>query len=98
MDQSEVKSNAQKLHAPAPDPTTKTPITNDSLEEYIKSKYIEILLKNVSIFHNILAMFFTWILLAGFLVLPGSFETLESLPIDSTAFKEVLSAVKNLPL
>jgi len=75
-----------------------TPSTDDSLQEYIKSKYIEILLKNVSIFYNILAMFFTWILLAGFLVLPGSFETLDELPISSTAFKKVLSAVKNLPL
>ena len=75
-----------------------TPSTDDSLQAYIKSRYIEILLKNVSIWNNILAMFFTWILLAGFLVLPGSFEILENLPINSTTFKKVLSAVQNLPL
>ena len=75
-----------------------TPLVDDSLQAYIKSKYIEILLKDVSIFYNILAIFFTWILLAGFLVLPGSFETLDNLPIDSTAFRKVLSAVQHLPL
>ena len=56
------------------------------------------LLQDVSIWNNLLAMFFTWILLAGFLVLPGSFQTLESLPIKSTAFKDMLAAVKHLPL
>lgn len=75
-----------------------TPPTDDSLQAYIKSKYIEILLKDVSMWHNIFAMFFTWVLLAGFLVLPGSFQTLDNLPINITAFKKVLSAVQNLPL
>jgi len=56
------------------------------------------LLKNVSLWENLFAMFFTWTLLAGFLVLPGSFETLDQLPINYTAFKDMLNAVKHLPL
>ena len=64
------------------------------------SKYDEMLRKNsnVSLWRKILAMFSTWILLAGFLVLPGSFETLEKLPINSETFKKVLSTMQNLPL
>ena len=62
------------------------------------SKYVEMLRKNASVWHKILAMFSTWILLAGFLVLPGSFETLDKLPINSETFKKVLSTMQNLPL
>ena len=54
------------------------------------------LLKDVPIWHNLFAMFSTWTLLAGFLVLPGSFETLESLPIN--IFQDMVAAVKHLPL
>jgi len=55
------------------------------------------LLKDVSIWSNLFAISFNWIL-AGFLVLPGSFETLDKLPIYIAAFKDVLAAVKHLPL
>jgi len=65
---------------------------------YAKSKYLEMLLKDVSSWHHILAMFFTWILLAGFVVLPGSFKTLDNLPIDNTILKKVVSTVQNIPL
>jgi len=56
------------------------------------------LLKDVSIWNNLFATLFTWTLLAGFLVLPGSFQTLDQLPINFTAFKDMLAAVKHLPL
>lgn len=56
------------------------------------------LLKDVSIWNNLFAISFNWILLAGFLVLPGSFETLEKLPINITAFKDIMADVKHLPL
>ena len=56
------------------------------------------LLKDVSIWNNLFAISFNWILLAGFLVLPGSFETLDTLPINITAFKDMLAVMKHLPL
>ena len=56
------------------------------------------LLKDVSIWSNLFAVFFNWTLLAGFLVLPGSFVTLDQLPINVSAFKDMLAAVKHLPL
>jgi len=59
---------------------------------------MKMLLKDVSIWHNILAIFFTWIVLAGFLFLPGSFGTLLKLQIHVKEYKNVLSAVQNLPL
>ena len=56
------------------------------------------LLKDVSIWHNILAIFSTWIVLAGFLFLPGSFGTLSKLQINNQEYREVLSAIQHLPL
>lgn len=51
-------------------------------------------------FHTILAASFTWILLAGFLVFPGTFTSLQKLEAkdgDETG-KRVLEAVKNVKL
>jgi len=56
------------------------------------------LLKDVSIVNNIFALFFTWVVLAGFLVLPATFKTLYKLPINSTEYKEVMSVIKHLHL
>jgi hypothetical protein len=67
-----------------------------SFHAFARSRYVEMLLKDVPIWHNLFAMFSTWTLLAGFLVLPGSFETLESLPIN--IFQDMVAAVKHLPL
>jgi hypothetical protein len=68
------------------------------MDNEARSEYDKMLHKEASVWHKILAMFSTWILLAGFLVLPGSFETLEKLPINSETFKKVLSTIQNLPL
>jgi hypothetical protein len=46
--------------------------------------------------YSILSFFFTWILLAGFIVLPGTFNTLEG--VDSTTVKKVLHTIQHLPL
>ena len=62
------------------------------------TKYMEMLLKDVSLWHNTLAMFFTWIVLASFLVLLGSFGTLSKLHINNKEYQNALSAVQNLPL
>ena len=51
-------------------------------------------------FHTILAAAFTWILLAGFLVFPGTFTSLQALeakPGDEAA-EWVLKSVKNVQL
>ena len=62
------------------------------------TRYMEMLLEDVSFWHNALAISSTWIVLAGFLFLPGSFGTLLKLPIDAKKYKDILSAVHNLPL
>lgn len=52
--------------------------------------------------HNMLASFFTWILLAGFIIFPGTFTSIQGLDLDdpsrSDAEKWVLRRVKNVPL
>lgn len=47
--------------------------------------------------HNILASFFSWLLLAGFLVLPGTFTSLANLPPTSPTTKSILSSIQSLP-
>lgn len=51
-------------------------------------------------FHTILAATFTWVLLAGFLVFPGTFTSLQKLEVDQDdeAGKRVLTAVQNVQL
>jgi hypothetical protein len=88
----------QTLHVPASARITMVPYPDDSLQAYIKSRYMAMLLKDVSIWNNLFAISFNWILLAGFLVLPGSFETLDNLPINVTAFKDMLAVMMHLPL
>ena len=49
--------------------------------------------------HNIYAAFFTWILLAGFVIFPGTFTSLsKSLDTDNDTAKEFLERVKHVPL
>ena len=60
--------------------------------------YEKLLLKQAPWWQNNLSPFFTWILLAGFLVLPGSFSTLETIETSSGNIKKVLHAIENLPL
>lgn len=73
------------------------------------SRYVQMLLKQDHIprLHNILAALFVWLLLAGFLVFPGTFTSIrESIDErendknteDSEAVKAILKGVKNVPL
>jgi len=53
--------------------------------------------------HNILASFFTWILLAGFIIFPGTFTSLSTLTDDSAlqenhAASTILKSVKHVSL
>ena len=68
------------------------------------SRYVQMLLRQDTIprLHNILAAFFVWLILAGFLVFPGTFKTLDAASSDNdtegNAAKVILDGVKNLPL
>lgn len=68
-----------------------------------RSYLVEMLLSLDTIprLQNILASFFTWILLAGFLVFPGTFTSLDSLGNDTNinqAAMEILRTVKHVQL
>lgn len=69
-----------------------------------KTRYIDMLLglDHVSPLHNILASVFVWILLAGYIVFPATFNSLQKTSYDdkaNTRLKaEVLATARNLPL
>ncbi|KAI1081096.1 hypothetical protein F5B20DRAFT_71837 [Whalleya microplaca] len=62
--------------------------------------YVSMLLEQDTIpdLHNLLAAASTWILLAGFVVYPGTFTSLRSLSPDNAAAATVLEQVKHVPL
>ena len=70
------------------------------------SRYVQMLLQldQIPSLHNLLAGLFTWLLLAGYVVLPGTFTSLKRLDGTSGAAhsnpaeKVVLSTVQNAPL
>ena len=64
----------------------------------VQSKYTDMVFEDVPRTHNLLSSLFTWILLAGFVVLPGTFSTLEGIQSNSSKFEKVLHTIRNLPL
>ena len=64
----------------------------------MQSRYTDMVFEEVPRTHNFLSGLFTWILLAGFVVLPGTFSTLEGLQTTSGEFQKVLHAIHHLPL
>lgn len=71
----------------------------------VKTRYMTMLLDLDTIprLHNILASFFTWILLAGYIVFPGTFTSIQDsttnpLIENNTTAEKVLKHVKNAPL
>jgi len=64
------------------------------------SRYDDMVLATdrVPFWNNILSSFFSWLLLAGFLVLPGTFSNLDEIKTSSGDLKKVIHAVRNLPL
>ncbi|CAE6466051.1 unnamed protein product [Rhizoctonia solani] len=68
------------------------------------TRYMNMLLELDAVprFHNMLASFFTWILLAGFVIFPGTFTSIQQLDLDdpsrSDAERWILGQVKNVPL
>ncbi|GLB41047.1 hypothetical protein LshimejAT787_0902620 [Lyophyllum shimeji] len=69
----------------------------------IETKYMNMLLAldDIPRLHNMLASFFTWILLAGFVLFPGTFTSLRNSQAgigSSEVGKHVLDAVAHVPL
>ncbi len=70
----------------------------------LKTKYIDMLLQldEIPRLHNILAGVFGWLLLAGYLVLPGTFTSIRNSRVleegAGKAGKVVVKAAQNLPL
>lgn len=68
------------------------------------TRYIDMLLglDQVSPFHNILASCFVWILLAGYIVFPATFTSLQKSAFDDKADtrlkSQVLATARNIPL
>lgn len=75
-------------------------------ENTLQTRYMEMLLSldKIPRLHNILAAFFGWVLLAGFVVFPGTFTSIRDLSDnpeledESPTASTVLSHVQNLPL
>lgn len=72
----------------------------------LQTRYMEMLLSldKIPRLHNILASFFGWVLLAGFIVFPGTFTSIRDLSDDpeladkSPTASALLSSVQNVPL
>ena len=64
----------------------------------VRSSYMNMKLEEVPRLDCILSFIFTWLLLAGFVVLPGTFNTLEGIQSGSTRVERVLHTIQHLPL
>jgi hypothetical protein len=64
----------------------------------VQSRYADMVFEEVPRTHNFLAGLFTWVLLAGFVVLPGTFTTLEGFQNTSGQFQKALHSIQHLPL
>ncbi|EGR45850.1 uncharacterized protein TRIREDRAFT_110651 [Trichoderma reesei QM6a] len=75
------------------------------------SRYVQMLLQqdDIPLLHNILASVFVWLLLAGFLVFPGTFTSLQASvdkqgdgdndhTFSKEAAKLIVKSIKNIPL
>ena len=67
----------------------------------MSTQYVNMLLALDAVprMHNWMASFFTWILLAGFVIFPGTFSSISEIQVaDGTIESRVLHAVQNIPL
>lgn len=87
--------NYQERRVPKRSVTDGTSVSGGSI---VKSQYTDMVFEEVPRVYSILSFLFTWILLAGFIVLPGTFNTLEGLANGSTQVKKALHTIQHLPL
>ncbi|KAF3762817.1 hypothetical protein M406DRAFT_357598 [Cryphonectria parasitica EP155] len=90
---------------PSFDAVPRRPTNGLQRVETVQTQYMEMLLSldKIPRFHNILASFFGWLLLAGFVVFPGTFTNIQELSADPTLAGHpdaaaILNDVQNLPL
>ena len=81
-------------------PPQETPATSGHPEnrKVVLTQYLSMLIKQPHIIYNILAWFFLWISLAGFLVLPSSFPQIEKFLNESGELTKVVQSTQNVPL
>jgi hypothetical protein len=103
--------SAHKLKETLPSPPTPPPAANEihrttqrpalpaNYDGRTRTRYVNMLLAldDISPLFNILASFFTWILLAGFLLFPGTFASWENEPAG-TPQSDILNVVNNVSL
>ncbi|KAL4063449.1 hypothetical protein J3A83DRAFT_4106357 [Scleroderma citrinum] len=68
-------------------------------DQDFQTRYVRMLLAldDIPQLQNLLASFFTWILLAGFILFPGTFASWKDQPAGSTQ-SEILAIINNVPL
>lgn len=93
-----------EAHRHNPDPTRIStthpmPGLHSGAHEYAQTRYVEMLLDldDIPTKDKVLAGFFTWILLAGFILFPGTFATWADKPPNTTEH-EVAAIINNVPL
>ncbi|KAH8691914.1 hypothetical protein BGW36DRAFT_347873 [Talaromyces proteolyticus] len=69
-------------------------------EPTIQTRYTNMLLEvdRIPLTHTVLAAFFQWLLLAGYLVVPGTFTSLESSTTLKNSSSVVIRTIQNPPL
>jgi hypothetical protein len=66
---------------------------------YARTRYVNMLLAldDIPQMFNMMASFFTWILLAGFVLFPGTFTSLQQQQLSGVE-GQLLNVVTNIPL
>jgi len=67
-------------------------------DSIVLSRYTEMMFEEVPTIYTFLSCFFTWILLAGFVVLPGTFSALQEFETSSGELGNILRTIRHLPL
>ncbi|KAF8154712.1 hypothetical protein B0H34DRAFT_717552 [Crassisporium funariophilum] len=93
-------SSVPVLHAP--DHTNVTPSRPHlhGTQSQMDTQYVNMLLAldDIPRLHNMYAGFFTWILLAGFILFPGTFTSLQNLSASGQVESRLVNAVTHIPL
>ena len=72
-----------------------------SMAQSHSSQYTEMIIESVdsvSFWYTALSCFLHWVILAGFLVLPTTFDDLQEITVSSSAFNKALHTVRHVPL
>ena len=82
-----------------PETTPSRPHLFHGTPSQMETQYVNMLLAKdkIHIVYKALAGFFTWILLAGFILFPGTFTHLQNADLGATG-EEVLDVIKHVPL